>query len=214
MSKSLRLENVPAPTIRRLPTYLNCLLDLQAKGVERISSAVIAEILGLTGIQVRKDLAWVSDSGKPRTGFPVDGLVEDIKYFLGYNRNRRAILVGVGHLGGAFLNYKGFIEYGLAISDAFDVDPKIINSKRKSTIPVHDISEMENMELPEMAILAVPQEKAQGVAEYLVKCGIKAIWNFSATYLSLPGDIIVENVDLAQSLALLWNKFEINRITK
>lgn len=213
MKKTLRLENVPSPTIRRLPTYLNCLLDLQAKGVEKTSSAVIAEILGLTGIQVRKDLAWVSNCGKPRTGFPVNNLAEDIKYFLGYNRNRRAILVGVGHLGGAFLNYKGFDEYGLAISAAFDVDPNVIKQHKKSAIPVHDIAEMENMELPEMAILAVPQDKAQSVAEYLVKCGIKAIWNFSATYLNLPEEIIVENVDLAQSLALLWNKFEINRLT-
>lgn len=214
MYKRIRTESVPAPTIRRLPTYLNCLLHIQAKGINAVSSSTIAEMLGLTGIQVRKDLAWVSDAGKPRTGFPIERLINDIKNFLGYNNLREAALVGVGHLGGAFLHYPGFNEYGLTISMAFDVDPELIKYYQNDTVPVYMMSDMHKVHLPELAILTVPKDQAQSVAEQLVKHGTKAIWNFSTVHLNLSDSITVENVDLAQSLALLWNQYELQNVEK
>ncbi|KXB40202.1 redox-sensing transcriptional repressor Rex [Amygdalobacter nucleatus] len=212
MFKRIRTESVPAPTIRRLPTYLNCLLHIQAKGVTAVSSSTIAEMLSLTGIQVRKDLAWVSDSGKPRTGFPIDRLINDIKNFLGYNELREAALIGVGHLGGAFLHYPGFNEYGLTISMAFDVNTELIKQYQNDTVPVYSMSDLSKVQLPELAILTVPKDQAQAVAEQLVQYGTRAIWNFSTVHLNLPETVIVENVDLAQSLALLWNQYELQNM--
>ena len=212
MFRRVRTESVPAPTIRRMPTYLNCLLHMQAKGMTAISSSTIASMLSLTGIQVRKDLAWVSDAGKPRTGFPIDRLINDIKSFLGYNNVREAVLIGVGHLGGAFLHYSGFKEYGLAISAAYDINPDLIAKYKDSEVPVYNINEIEKHKLPELAILTVPHDQAQATAEKLAQLGVKAIWNFSTVHLNLNDAVIVENVDLAQSLALLWNQYELKRL--
>ncbi|MDO5733245.1 MAG: redox-sensing transcriptional repressor Rex [Eubacteriales bacterium] len=203
-----RVQRVPMPTIQRLPMYLNYLNTQASRGRVNVSSANIASALGLTGIQVRKDLAWISNSGKPRTGFPVELLIQDIRAFLGYELNKRAILVGVGHLGRAFLEYDGFGEYGIEIVGAYDIDDEIIGEVLNGV----EVEAFDNFphsvetKYAELLILTVPSSSAQGVVDVAVSCGVKYIWSFVPQIVHVPEDVTVQLVDMAQSLAVLWRQ--------
>ena len=155
-------------------------------------------------VQVRKDLAMVSDGGRPKIGYLREALIEDIEQFLGYDNTTDAVLIGAGKLGRALLDYKGFEEYGLNILAAFDVAPAMeITDCGK---PIYELSRLEafcqkNRVL--MGIITVPGEHAQDVADRLVGCGIKAIWNFAPTLLEVPPHILVQYENMATSLAVL-----------
>ncbi len=206
--------NVSKRQLERFPIYLKLLNSLNEKGIETISSPQIAEYLGYSDEQVRKDLADVSSSfGKPKQGRKVVDLIKDISSFLGYNQISNAILVGVGHLGQALLNYEGFKEDGLHIVAGFDVNKDIINTKINET-PIFDLSMMEKVikdEHIEIAIIATPSDVAFDIANRLKEYGIKAIWNFAHIHLNLGENVIVENVNLASSLAILSHQLKINK---
>jgi redox-sensing transcriptional repressor len=196
--------SISKETLQRLPGYLRHLKELQKQGVENISSNAIAEVFHYTSVQVRKDLSSIGgEAGKPKTGFSVNSLIDDISEFLGYNNTNDAVLVGVGNLGHALLSYTGFKNYGLDIVGAFDVNPKItlVHGHR-----VYNISQLANYIKHFnvlIGIIAVPEDSAQRVCDLMINTGIKAIWNFSPTNLIIPEDIAIINVDMASSLALL-----------
>ena len=146
----------------------------------------------------------VSDGGRPKIGYLRESLVEDISQFLGYDNTTDAILVGAGKLGQALLGYSGFNAYGLNVLAAFDAKP--FADKTAEGKPVYPIDALEafcrdNNVL--MGIITVPAENAQQVCERLVSCGIKAIWNFAPTHLEVPANILVQNENMATSLAVL-----------
>ncbi len=196
-------------TVARLPAYLRFLQELSEKGIENVSSTLIAQRFNLNRISVRKDLAALSKKGgKPKTGFCVNDLIKDISAFLGYNNTKDAVLVGVGKLGSALLCYKGFANYGLNIVASFDSRTDK-NAFDPSGRPIHNIEEMPQL-IKKMGIMigiiTVPSESAQEVCDLMVKSGIKAIWNFSPANLIVPENIAVKNEDMAASLALLSQK--------
>lgn len=115
-------------TLQRLPTYLSYLRTLPQEEGAAISAAAIASALGLGEVQVRKDLATVSDAGKPKVGYLIADLMRDLEHFLGYGTRNRAVLIGVGNLGLALLSYGGFADYGLNIVAAFDNKSALIGS--------------------------------------------------------------------------------------
>ena len=208
------MESVQSVTTRQLeryPIYLKYLRSMKESGVLFITSPLIARALSLTEEQVRKDLQLVSrEQGKPNQGRDIKNLIEDIENFLGYNDTSNAVIVGVGSLGEAFMKYKGFSDFGLNILAGFDVDEnkigKSINSKQ-----IFSLDKLENLVerlQVHIAILTVPQEAAQEVVEILEKSGIKGIWNFVPTHLNVSKDIVVQNVNLASSLAILSNKID------
>lgn len=195
----------PVPSIRRLPLYLSFLRKLRDEKVEVVSSTRIAEELGLTGIQVRKDLAMTGIVGRPKIGHTINELVSHIECFLGWNQTRRAFLVGVGHLGTALLGYKGFQQENLDILASFDTSPQKIGKEILGR-PIYPLSQFEEKakELNvQCAILTVPAQFAQETADLMVKAGIQGIWNFAPVQLFVPEGIIVENVSLSSSLAVL-----------
>ena len=198
-------------TIARLPVYLRFLRDKLKSGDENVSSTVIAEKLHLTAVQVRKDLALVSSaSGKPKLGFNVHDLIESIEDFLGVRNTHDAILCGVGSLGSTLLKYEGFKNYGLNIVAAFDVDPQRIGTKINGIAVLgYDslYSTVERLNV-KVGIITVPKEAAQGVADTMAKSGIRAVWNFAPTHLTLPPDVAVKYEDLAASLAVLSKTLE------
>lgn len=152
--------------------------------------------------------------GKPKIGRSIKELISDINDFLGYNNTTDAIIVGIGHLGTAFLNYPGFNDLGLNIVAGFDIDPTLFGRLINGKI-IYNMSRLENVVRQtkvRIAILTTPSSASNEVAKKLVKCGIKAIWNFSPMVLDVPEDIIVENVNLASSLAVLSHK--LNKILK
>lgn len=198
-------NEIPIPTIKRLPSYLRLLKGYRDEGMEMVSATLLAEELGLKPIQVRKDISCTGIEGKPKVGFSVIGLIDAIVETLGWDNATDAILVGVGHLGTALARYEGFGNYGLKIVAAFDSDERKWGAA-VGNVPIYNPEEMgsyiqENH--VNIAVIAVPADNAQAVADRVVECGVRAIWNFAPKDLKLPEDVVVQRTDLATSFAVL-----------
>lgn len=193
-------------TLQRLPGYLLYLKNNLREGKKNISSTVMAEDLKQNPVQVRKDLAVVSARpGKPKIGFDIVELIEDIEEFLGYNGLSEAVLVGAGQLGKTLLSYDGFERYGLKIVAGFDIRKETVGNtvNGKQIFHFDRFSSLTQKLKVKIGIITTPRESAQIVADEMVASGIKAIWNFAPTHLVVPEDIAVKNEDLGASLALL-----------
>lgn len=198
---------VSKATLGRLPEYLRTLRELRGEEVPYISATAIAKKLNLGEVQVRKDLASVSGAGKPRLGYVTKELIGKIEECLGYRQLTSAVLVGAGKLGRALLQYEEFERYGVKISAAFDTNEQVISLGGK--IEILPMSEFETFCLRErikLGIITVGASSAQIVCEQMVKCGITAIWNFAPCKLKVPAGILLQNENLALSLAHLNNQ--------
>lgn len=197
-------KNLSRQALKRLPVYMSYLKTLEKTETEYVSSATVAQALDLNDVQVRKDLAAVcKSSGIPKKGFAVRDLINGISDFLGYGSGNDAILIGAGNLGMALMSYRGFDNYGINIVAAFDTRPEVIDNERvyelsqiKEICKKHDIK---------IGIITVPVDSAQRVCDMLVESGILAIWNFAPTHIKAPANILVQNENMASSLALLSN---------
>ena len=197
-------KEISKSVLKRLPGYLAYLKSLPEGTATYISATALANALGMGEVQVRKDLAMVSDGGRPKIGYLRERLMEDISQFLGYDNTTDAILIGAGKLGQALMGYKGFQEYGLNILAAFDENPDKENVNAKH--PVYHMSKLENYCRTHkvlMGIITVPGEYAQRVCDQLIASGIKAIWNFAPAHLDVPAGILVQHENMATSLAVL-----------
>ena len=190
--------------LKRLPGYLAYLKSLPDTAPDHISATTLANALGMGQVQVRKDLAIVSDGGRPKIGYLRKDLINDIEQFLGYDNTTDAVLIGAGKLGQALMGYKGFDEYGLNILAAFDANPTMSNTEEGK--PIYHISMLEEYCREHgvlMGIITVPAAHAQIVADKLIAGGIKAIWTFAPAHLDVPGNILVQYENMATSLAVL-----------
>lgn len=196
---------LPLPTIRRYPIYLRTINAMIAGGELHISSAVLADKLGLDPVLTRKDLAMAGVPGRPRRGYPAKELADAICRALGWDNAADAILVGAGSLGKALLGYSGFEEQNLSIAVAFDSCPSMIGKKYHGVKvrTMEDLPRLVNRLHIKLAILTVPNSAAQECSDALVAAGITGILNFTSIQLSVPKGVIVQNVDIAQSLAVL-----------
>ena len=197
-------KEISKAVLQRLPGYLSYLKSLPADTKSYISATALAKALGMGEVQVRKDLAVVSTGGKPKVGYLRDRLMDDIEQFLGYDNTTDAVLIGAGKLGQALCDYSGFSAYGLNILAAFDIAPSV--SATDSGKPVLNMSQLEgfcNENKVRMGIITVPASQAQAVCQKLVACGIRAIWNFAPTHLEVSENILVQNENMATSLAVL-----------
>ncbi|MDR1650003.1 MAG: redox-sensing transcriptional repressor Rex [Synergistaceae bacterium] len=200
------MSGVSKQAIGRFPYYLKFLNELNINRQEYVSASAIASSLQLYEVQVRKDLAAVSRrAGKPGVGFPVARLIDDIKSALHYDSRNRALLVGAGHLGKALLSYKGFDDYGLEIVAAFDTDPSLHGREidGKMIFPLEKLNELRDRFNVKIGIITVPASASEKVCGLLVASGILAVWNFAPTYLNVPEHVLVQNENMAASLALL-----------
>lgn len=199
------------PTIKRLPSYLHVVEAAAQEGRAYISGTVIAEELELEPIQVRKDLAVTGIIGKPRIGFPVNDLIEAINRFLDWHQVHNAVLIGAGHLGSALMGYAEFPRHGMHVVAAFDPDPAKIGQVIND-VPIYSLDELTEQirrRAVELAILTVPSPHAQAVADLLVQCGIKAIWNFTNVKIKVPEDVVVQKEDLSSGYAVLSVKMKL-----
>ena len=197
-------KKVSKSVLKRLPGYLAYLKNLPEDAPAHISATSLANALGMGEVQVRKDLAIVSDGGRPKIGYQREGLIADIEQFLGYDNTTDAVLVGAGKLGLALMSYSGFEEYGLNIQAAFDVNPAM--EKTEDGQPIYPMTRLEHfckVHKVLMGIITVPAANAQEVADRLIACGVKAIWNFAPVHLDVPPHILVQNENMATSLAVL-----------
>ena len=197
--------NISKHTLQRLPMYLSYIQWLPEDAPKNISATTIAEALQLNDVQVRKDLASVSSSGKPKVGYNVKDLIAELEAFLGYNDIDNAVIVGAGSLGKALLNYSGFKAYGLNIIAAFDLCEEPTEFQGKTVFPIAQLGSFCRKVNVHIGIITVPASSAQEICDLLVESGIRAIWNFAPVHLVVPDGILVQNENMASSLALLSN---------
>ena len=198
-------KEISRATLKRLPTYLSYLKALPSEASANISATALAAGLQMGEVQVRKDLALVSDGGRPKIGYNREHLIADIENFLGYGNSNDAVLIGAGKLGRALLGYGGFAEYGLNIVAAFDANDTLIGTTNggKPIMHLSRLGEVCQRYKIKIGIITVPAEYAQGVCDLLIENGILAIWNFAPKHLNVPDGILVQNENMAASLALL-----------
>lgn len=197
----MQRKELSKAVLKRLPSYLAYLKSLPEDSAPYISATSIANALNMGEVQVRKDLAVVSKAGKPKIGYPRADLVENISRYLCYDNTTDAILVGAGKLGQALLDYSGFAAYGLNILAAFDVAPA--SGSSKPILPMEELDRYCRENNVHMGIITVPAQYAQEVCDRMIQCGIKAIWNFAPVHLDVPRSTLVQNENMATSLAVL-----------
>lgn len=201
LKKSHRPE-IPRKTIYRLSVYLRCLARLKENNIQTVSSETLAKVAGVKSTQLRKDLAYFGTFGTRGLGYDVAELSRMIADELGTSRLQPVILVGVGNLGLALLSYRGFEKEGFEIIATFDADPGRKRDKKISQpmLGMEALPEFVQKHNVRMVILTVPAEAAQAVTNTLVQCGIVGILNFSPIVLSVPEEVMVNNVNLAIEL--------------
>lgn len=191
--------------VKRLPKYHHCLGELMREDVERVSSRELSDLLGFTASQIRQDLNNFGEFGQQGYGYNVQQLYRAIAKILGLDKMHKVIVIGAGKLGQAIANYEGFEHHGFKIVALFDVDPKIVGLKVRE-IPIYDVGDLTyyiNENSVDIAILTVPKDKAEEVANILYDTSIKGVWNFSPIDLKDTNDVKVENVHLIDSLMTL-----------
>ena len=210
-------RKISRAVISRLPRYYRYLGDLLEAGVERISSNDLSKKMQVTASQIRQDLNNFGGFGQQGYGYNVKYLYTEIGKILGLDKDHNFIIIGAGNLGQALANYASFERNGFILKSLFDVNPRLEGVTIRG-IPVRMLDELEGYLQEndiEIAALTLPKSKAEEVADVLVANGIKAIWNFAHTDLTLPKDVIVESVHLADSLMKLsYNISQHNEIQK
>jgi redox-sensing transcriptional repressor len=187
--------------ILRLSRYRNSLIRFRNLGFVRIFSEHLAEAVGVTAAQVRKDFSLFDISGNKRGGYQIDGLILKLNAIFGKNEIQKVVLVGAGQLGGALLKYRNFEPEGIKIVAAFDIDPaKQTQKSHIPVLPMERITEFITAYTIKIAILCTPDSAAQATLDTLAKAGIKGVLNFAPIELKAPSDCIVSNVNLAVEL--------------
>jgi redox-sensing transcriptional repressor len=192
-------------SVGRLSLYLRRLEGLLRDGLTTVSSGQLGQALGVTDVQVRKDLAYLGNLGQPGIGYPTAELITAIRRALGIDRDWSVALVGVGNLARALLRYKGFKQRGFRIVALFDSDPAKIGQWVDGLV-IHSIEQMCQVveaTRAELGLLAVPAEAAQPVADALVAAGIRGLLNFAPAVLRLPDSVSLVAVDLTVQLEQL-----------
>jgi redox-sensing transcriptional repressor len=195
-------RKVPESTVGRLSLYLRAVAELQHEGVQTASSDELARRAGTTAAQVRKDLSFFGTFGKRGLGYGVPELRETLRSILGLQRRWRVAVVGAGRIGGALLGHADLRRQGFDILAVFDRDPLKIGRSWNGVV-VREVSTLESTlaaEPVDIAILAVPGEAANEIAERVVRAGVRAILNFASVKLTVPPEVAVKNVDMAVEL--------------
>ncbi len=203
-----KVQNTPA--IRRMPTYLHKLMLMREAGEQFASTSKLADYIDLDPIIVRKDFELTGLKGFPGVGYKTAELIEAIRTFLGWNRRKKACLVGAGSLGSALLGYEEFAEYGMTITAVFDADPLKIGTfvHGHEVLDAADIPRIIRRQKPSFAIICVSSEQAQRVVDQLIESGVKAFWNFANICLKVPQDVMVQREVIAGGYALLSMKLK------
>jgi redox-sensing transcriptional repressor len=196
---------IPVTTVNRLSLYLRVFSQIEATGDRTVSSRQLAEHSGINPAQVRKDLAYFGQFGRRGVGYDVVELKGQIRGILGLDREWNCAIVGVGHLGMALLMYRGLKAYGFNVVAAFDSDPDKISWELEG-VPVFDIADLPRVAREkklEIAVLTVPAQAAQEVAQLVAAARIPAVLNFAPVQLHLPVGVMLRQVDFASELEAL-----------
>lgn len=200
------VKRIADSTVRRLSAYLRFLEESARRGVTTISSDELAKRGGTTSAQVRKDLSFFGSFGKRGLGYAVDELTESLRDILGLGRQWSVIIVGAGKIGTALAQYEGFKRRGFLVTAVYDRDPQKVGQVVSVTGEQHTVRDIAQIERdvprdkPDIAVLTVPGEDAQGLVDRLVRSGIRAILNFAPVQLRVPNDVALRSVNMAMEL--------------
>lgn len=196
-------KTVPDIVVGRLPIYLRALSFLKADKREITSSQELGDRLGISSAQIRKDLSHFGEFGKQGTGYDINFLERNLREILHVDRMWDVVLVGAGDLGHALASYRGFAGRGFKIAAVFDKEPSKVGKIIAQDLMIDDVASL----LPrvrengwQLAIIAVPADQAQGVANTLVEAGVTAILNYAPITLMCPSSVRVEQIDPAVHL--------------
>ena len=187
-------RQISKAVIKRLPRYYRYLGEMLNNGVERISSGELSTKMQVTASQIRQDLNNFGGFGQQGYGYNVKFLYDEIGKILGVDKKHPMIIIGGGNFGHALANYD-FEKNGFITKAIFDVRPSLVG-----TDELEDFVAREHIEI---AVLTLPKDRVAETADRLVRCGIKALWNFAHLDLKVPDDVVVENVHLVDSLMQL-----------
>lgn len=201
---------IPRPTAKRLSLYMREAGLRLRDGVEQVSSRQLGETLGVTDAQVRKDLAYLGQSGQPGVGYPTRDLHDRIRHAMGTDRQWNAVLVGAGRIGRALLAYPSFEREDFRIVAVLDSDPALAGRtmEGRRIWPMAEMARLVREHGCRIGIIAVPREAAQGVADQLVMARVTGILNFAPLRVEVPKSTCVISVDFTVALEQL--AFEIN----
>ncbi len=196
------MKRIADSTVRRLSIYLRFLEEFEGRGLATVSSDELARRGGTTSAQVRKDLSFFGSFGKRGLGYSVPELATSLRGILGLEKDWRVVIVGAGKIGAALAQYGGFRQRGFHIIGAYDTNPdKVGRTLAGATIRSMDSFERDVAEgAPDIAVLAIPSERAQEVLDRIVSAGIKAVLNFAPAQLTAPLDVTVKTVNMAMEL--------------
>lgn len=200
-----RERRLPEATVIRLPLYLRALVDLATSGEGTVSSEELAEAVGLTSAKVRKDLSYLGSYGTRGVGYDVAYLIHQIRRELGLTQHWGIVIAGLGNLGNALANYRGFAERGFRVAALVDVDPTKIGTSIDGVPvrPLEDLPVIVREEGVAIGVIATPAGAAQEVADEMVAAGIRSILNFAPAVVTAGTDVTIRKVDLATELQVL-----------
>lgn len=198
-------NTIPKATAKRLPIYYRYLRYLHEDGKERVSSTELSEAVKVDSATIRRDFSYFGALGKRGYGYDVETLMHFFSKTLKQDRLTNVALIGVGNLGHALLNYNFHQGNNMRISAAFDINKDIVGTIQSGVpvYPMEDMVQQLKMQQIDVVMLTVPTSAAQDAANNLVEAGVKGILNFTPIRISVPEDVRVQNVDLANELQTL-----------
>ncbi len=201
----MKSAKISEAVVRRLPIYLRYLTHLHNMNIKTVSSQKLGDILDINPAQIRKDLAYFGEFGRKGIGYEVEYLIEKIKQILKLDQNIHVALIGAGHLGHAILNYNAYLKDNMKIVAAFDVDPDKVNTEIAGVkiYPLNQLVEIIRQKDIRMAIITVPADAAQQVADKLAETGVNAILNFAPVNIRVNQGIRVHHTDVTTELQSL-----------
>jgi redox-sensing transcriptional repressor len=196
---------IPEATVGRLPIYLRVLVDLASSGADTVSSEALADAAGVNSAKVRKDLSHLGSYGTRGVGYDVSYLIDQIRRTLGLTEHLPILIAGVGNLGHALANYKGFEERGFEVAALVDADGTKVGEAVAglSIRPLEDLPALVRRHQIAIGVIATPASAAQEIAGLMVAAGIRSILNFAPTTVLVPKGVSVRKVDLAVELQIL-----------
>lgn len=201
----MRERSIPEATVGRLPVYLRALVEMAEAGATTISSETLAEAAGVNSAKVRKDLSHLGSYGTRGVGYDVAYLIHQVRRELGLTQHWPILIAGVGNLGHALANYRGFAERGFRIAALVDIDPgKIGESVGGMTVRhLDDLASLVKQNAVAIGVICTPASAVQEVADRMVGAGIRSILNFAPAVIVVPQGVSVRKVDLAIELQIL-----------
>jgi redox-sensing transcriptional repressor len=198
-------RHIPEATVARLPVYLRALLEVAEQKTATISSERLADMAGVNAAKVRKDLSYLGSYGTRGVGYDVEYLLYQISRRLGLTQDWPVVIIGIGNLGHALANYRGFAARGFRVVGLFDSDPRKVGERLgdREVFAMSDLVEIVKGENVAIGVIATPAGVAQEVADQLVDSGVTSILNFAPTVLSVPPHVSIRKVDLSIELQIL-----------